>query len=203
MKLAKPSTGQVWGPADVVPGAVTAANTLHGIPVRVEAVARPAGQGFMAGRIEAFFVRHRERLVWLHTAMFLLFLLVIMLPLFLPEPAESATRFDDFTLFANFAMWGLWFPLVFLSVIFTGRSWCGILCPMGAASEWANARGLQRAIPAWIRCEGTPIASFLVITILGQTLGVRDHPEAMVEIFGGTMLLAILVGFIYGRNKRA
>ncbi|MEH6576703.1 MAG: 4Fe-4S binding protein [Amphritea sp.] len=74
---------------------------------------------------------------------------------------------------------------------------------MGAASEWANKRGLQRAIPAWLRWEGTPILSFLLITILGQTVGVRDHPEAIAEVFGGTMLAAIAIGYIYGRNKRA
>jgi len=74
---------------------------------------------------------------------------------------------------------------------------------MGAASEWANRVGLQRAIPRWVRWEGTPIVSFMIITVLGQTVGVRDHPEAMAEVFGGTMLAAILLGFVYGRKKRA
>jgi hypothetical protein len=167
---------------------------------------KPASQNHksgLAGRIEAFFVHHRDRLVWVHGTMFLFFLVLLLLPLFLGEPPEDATPLSHFTTFANYAMWGLWFPLVLLSVIFTGRSWCGLLCPMGAAAEWGNKVGLQRAIPAWMRWEGTPIASFLIITILGQTVGVRDHPEAMAEIFGGTMLIAILVGLIYGRNKRA
>ncbi len=171
---------------------------LNAIPVRVEAPApRPIR------RIEAFFVRHREHLMWVHGAMFLGFLALIFLPLALPEPAEDATALTDFTRLANFILWGLWFPLVFLSVIFTGRSWCGLLCPMGAASEWANRKGLQRAIPAWVRWEGTPILSFAFITLLGQTVGVRDHPEAVAEVFGGTLAAAILLGWIYGRNKRA
>ncbi|HKJ76019.1 MAG TPA: 4Fe-4S binding protein, partial [Gammaproteobacteria bacterium] len=38
---------------------------------------------------------------------------------------------------------------------------------------------------------------------LGQTVGVRDHPEAIAEVFGGTLLLAVAIGFLYGRNKRA
>ncbi len=157
----------------------------------------------IAAPVERFFARYKKKLVWLHVAMFIFFLVVILLPIFLPEPDESATAFNNFTRFANYAMWGLWFPLVFLSVIFTGRSWCGILCPMGSAAEWANKKGLQRPIPAWLRWEGTPIVSFLIITLLGQTVGVRDHPEAAAEIFGGTMLIAIITGYIYGRNKRA
>ncbi|MBZ0216922.1 MAG: 4Fe-4S binding protein [Fimbriimonadaceae bacterium] len=159
--------------------------------------------GRFTARIEGFFVRYQKHVAIVHGLMFLVFLALIVGPLFLGEPPENSSPLDHFTTFANFAMWGVWFPLVFLSVIFTGRSWCGLLCPMGAASEWANKHGLQRAIPRWIRWEGTPIVSFLIITILGQTVGVRDHPEAIAEVFGGTMLAAIAMGYVYGRNKRA
>ncbi len=170
---------------------------------QVSGVARRHALAPLAASIEAFFVRYRDRVAWVHVAMFALFLGLIFGPLFLADPPEHATPLTHVTTFANFAMWGLWFPLVFLSVIFTGRSWCGLLCPMGAASEWANARGLKRQIPRWVRWQGTPIVSFLIITVLGQTVGVRDHPEAIAEVFGGTLLAAILVGFVYGRNKRA
>ncbi|HSV28576.1 MAG TPA: 4Fe-4S binding protein [Candidatus Omnitrophota bacterium] len=157
----------------------------------------------MTRAIEAFFVRHRDRLVWLHAAMAVVFVCVIVVPVFLPDPPGDATPLTHWTTFANFALWGLWFPLVFLSVIVTGRSWCGLLCPMGAAAEWANRKGPQRAIPGWLRWEGTPVVSFLVVTILGQTVGVRDHPEAALEVFGGTLLAAIALGWLYGRKKRA
>jgi polyferredoxin len=153
--------------------------------------------------LEAFFARYQNQLVWVHAFMFCFFLILLFLPVFLSEPAENATPLTHFTVLANYLIWGLWFPLVFLSVIFTGRSWCGLLCPMGAASEWSNKWGLQWKIPDWMRWEGTPVVSFLIITILGQTVGVRDHPEAIAEVFGITLLLAIIVGFLYGRNKRA
>lgn len=157
----------------------------------------------LATLIEGFFYRHKNKLVLIHAVMFLLFLALIIIPMVLPQPAESATTFTNFTLFSQFLLWGLWFPLVFASVIFTGRSWCGILCPMGAASEWVNKIGLQRNIPDWLKWEGTPILSFLLITILGQTVDVRDQAGAIAEIFGGTLMLALLVGFFYGKNKRA
>lgn len=157
----------------------------------------------VASWIENFFTRHRRALPVVHGAMFVFFLIGIFVPLFLPLPPEDATPLTNFTVLVNFLFWGLWFPLVFLSVIFTGRSWCGVLCPMGAASEWANRRGLERPIPAWLRWEGAPIVSFLIITILGQTVGVRDHALGIAEIFGGTLLAAIVIGFVYGRKKRA
>ena len=179
------------------------ATLLQEIPIEVETRQPSAHKQILALRIEAFFVRYRDQLIWAHSGMFIFFLAVVLLPLFLGEPPEDSTPLSHFTTFANFAMWGLWFPLILLSVIFTGRSWCGLLCPMGAAAEWGNKIGLKRPIPNWMQWQGTPIASFLLITILGQTVGVRDHPEAIAEVFGGTMLLAIIIGLIYGRNKRA
>lgn len=155
------------------------------------------------GAAEAFFVRHRHRLVWVHVVMFLAFVGLIFAPPLGALPAPQDGPLDNYRLFANLLLWGLWFPLVFVSVIFTGRSWCGLLCPMGAASEWANKKGLKRAIPAWLQWPGTPVVSFIVITIWAQTLGARDHAETSALLFGGVMALAIVVGFVWGRNKRA
>ncbi|GAB4393301.1 MAG: 4Fe-4S binding protein [Gammaproteobacteria bacterium] len=153
-------------------------------------------------KIEQFFYKHRNKLIFIHSFMFIFFLALMVIPLFLPPPVYGATIWNNFTEFSQFMIWGLWFPLVFISVLFTGRSWCGVLCPMGAASEWMNGIGLKRSIPGWLRWEGTPVLSFIVITILGQTVDVRDEASAMAEIFGGTLILALLIGFLYGKGKK-
>lgn len=162
----------------------------------------PAWHERAAAALEHFFLTYRNQLRWVHLAMFVVFMAILFVPLALPEPPEHATPLTHFTTLANYLLWGVWFPLVFLSAIFTGRSWCGLACPMGAASEWANVAGPHKTVPGWMRWEGTPLVSFIVTTILGQTLGVRTHPEAVAEIFGGTMLAAVVVGFLYGKNKR-
>jgi hypothetical protein len=43
--------------------------------------------------------------------------------------------------------------------------------------------------------------SSLVITILGQTLDVRDYSSALLEVFGGTLVIALIIGFLYGRGR--
>lgn len=179
----------------------TASRRLHEIPVRVES----PRQGPRARAVERFVVRHRDKLAWIHIGMFLGFMALLFVPLCLPLPGDDATITNNFTRFANYLIWGLWFPLVFVSVIFTGRSWCGVLCPLGAASEWANRFGLKRPVPRWVRWRGTPIVSFMFITILGQTVGVRDYALAIAEVFGFTFVGAILLGLMYGqgKNKRA
>jgi polyferredoxin len=155
----------------------------------------------LARAVELQAVQLRPWLSCLHAAMAAVFLTLIVGPVVLPA-SPLAARLAGI---ANWLIWGLWFPLVFLSVLVAGRSWCGALCPMGAASEWVNRIGRKRPVPAWLRWEGTPIVSFLVITVLGQTLGVRDYPGAIFEVFGGTLVAALLVGFLYGkgREKRA
>ncbi len=170
------------------------------IPLYEEDVGKQSG---LAGRIESFFAHNIVYINLVHVVMFVFFMVLLFLPLFLGEPAEFDTPFTHFTITTHYILWALWFPLVFLSVIFTGRAWCGLLCPMGAASEWANKVGPQRALPRWMKWEGTPVVSFIIITTLGQTIGVRDHPEAVAELFGGMMLAAIIIGFIYGQHKRA
>ena len=172
----------------------------HAIPLRTLPVASSRPE---LRRLEAFFVRYRDHMAWLHIALFVLFVGLIFLPVLIPHPPEDASPLTHFTPLANYVLWGLWFPLILLSVLFSGRSWCGLLCPMGAASEWLNHKGPQRPIPAWLRWPGTPVISFLTVTVLGQTVGVRDYPEAIAEIFGAILLLALWIGWRYGRHKRA
>ncbi|HYW02306.1 MAG TPA: 4Fe-4S binding protein [Gammaproteobacteria bacterium] len=175
------------------------------VPIRVEPAPPSPPQGKWARRVERFATRHRSKLAWIHVTMFVAFMALMIVPLFLPLPADGTTFYDNFTLFANFVIWGLWFPLVFVSVLFTGRSWCGVLCPLGASSEWANRVGLQRPVPRWVRWRGTPVVSFVVITVLAQTVDARGFALGIAIVFGLTFACAIALGFLYGRgrNKRA
>lgn len=154
-------------------------------------------------RVEHFFALQRVNFpIWQLLTLFI-FIALIFLPPFLPEPPENATPVTNFTKFAIYVMWGIWFPLVLLSVILVGRAWCGMFCPQGAVSEWASHIGLKKPVPAWIMWSGMPIVSFLLVTSLGQTVGVRDHPEAIMELFGGTLLLALITGLIFAHRQRA
>lgn len=157
----------------------------------------------VSAAVEAFFVRFRNRFVYLHMTFFVFFMALMFVPLYLPDPVMGDNQYSHFALFANYVMWGLWFPLVLLSVIFTGRLWCGVMCPMGAASEWASRFGMQRPVPAWLRWEGTPHVSFFIITVLGQTIGVREHAQGVAVVFGGTFACAVLFGILFARGKRA
>jgi polyferredoxin len=82
-------------------------------------------------RIEEAALAVRPYLPILHAAMAVGFVILVAGPVLLPSSNAAEAMGDA----ARFLIWTLWFPLVFLSVLVTGRSWCGVLCPMGAASE--------------------------------------------------------------------
>ncbi len=154
-------------------------------------------------RIEKFLLKNRERFGYIHFGMLMLFIALFVIPPFLPAPPEEAKPWNNFVLFAKFAVWGLWFPLILVSVVVFGRAWCGLFCPQGALSEFMNKRGVDRAVPKWLRWEGTPITSFIIITVFGQLVAVRDYPKPMLLVFGGTTVIAALLGYRYTKGRRS
>lgn len=192
--------------SDVIRGSEDGVSKRHANTATVKErstshLVEPSTASVFAAHLETIVAAIRPYLPLVHGAMSIVFLALIIGPVLMP--ASELTR--ALGAWARWLIWTLWFPLVFLSVLVTGRLWCGALCPMGAASEWMNRVGRKLPIPSWLRWEGTPILSFLLVTIFGQTLGVRDYSSAIFEVFGLTLLAALVIGFLYGqgRSKRA
>lgn len=131
-----------------------------------------------------------------------IYLTLILVPALLPLPGRAAHIWNDVTVFAAFAFWGLWWPFVLLSMVLVGRSWCGIFCPEGALTEFASRWSLNRAVPRWITWRGWPFTAFVCTTVYGQMVSVYQYPRPALLILGGSTAGAIVVGLLYGRNKR-
>ncbi|TPJ54832.1 4Fe-4S binding protein [Mesorhizobium sp. B2-6-4] len=132
----------------------------------------------------------------------LIYAILLVVPVFLPLPDDMAYLWTNFTRFAQFAFWGVWWPLVLLSTALVGRMWCGILCPEGAITEFVSGRGLGRAIPRWMMWPGWPTIAFACTTLYGQMTSVYQYPGPTLLILGGSTLAAAVIGYLYGRNKR-
>lgn len=135
-------------------------------------------------------------------AVVLVYAVLILVPVVLPLPDETAHVFTHLTVFAQFVFWGIWWPFVLISMVLVGRVWCGVLCPEGALSEWASGKGLNRAIPRWMRWGGWPFVAFVGTTVYGQMVSVYQYPKAVLLVLGGSTLAAMVVGYVYGREKR-
>ena len=130
------------------------------------------------------------------------YLLLVVVPAFLPLPPDEARAFDHLAVLAQWAFWGLWWPLVLLSMLVAGRAWCGLFCPEGTLTEAASRFGFAKPVPRWMRWGGWPFVAFAVTTIYGQLVSVYQYATAALLVLGGSTLAAVVVGFLYGREKR-
>ena len=127
---------------------------------------------------------------------------LLAIPAAMPLPDSTASVFNNLTIAAQFAFWGLWWPFVLISIPLFGRAWCGLFCPEGALTEWASRHGRGGAIPRWMRWGGWPFVAFSLTTVYGQLVSVYQYPWAAAAVLGGSTIAAIVVGWLYGRNKR-
>jgi polyferredoxin len=131
-----------------------------------------------------------------------LYIVLVAVPAFLPPPGRAAHIWSNLTVFAQFAFWGVWWPFVLLSMVVVGRSWCGIFCPEGALTETVSRHSLGLPVPRWIRWKGWPFTAFALTTIYGQMTSVYQYPKPVLLILGGSTGGAMLIGALYGRDKR-
>jgi hypothetical protein len=146
--------------------------------------------------------QHQRLIRRIQWCIILLYAGLMITPLFLPLPDDSATLFHNLTVFAGFLFWGVWWPFVLLSMVLFGRLWCGVLCPEGSLSEIANQYGRGKSIPRWMRWGGWPFVAFGLTTIYGQLTSVYQYPKPVILILGGSTLAAMVVGFLYGKSNR-
>ncbi|MBI3148903.1 MAG: 4Fe-4S binding protein [Betaproteobacteria bacterium] len=158
-----------------------------------------------SGRLAAFGLflrRHRRLLGGVQWSVVAIYAFLVVVPAFLPLPAQSAHLWDNLRLFAQFVFWGLWWPGVMIATVLLGRMWCGLLCPEGFLSEWASARGRGRALPRWLKWPGWPFVAFVATTVYGQLVSVYEYPQAALLVLGGSTVAAVIIGLLYGREKR-
>jgi len=156
----------------------------------------------LAYRLSTFLRDHKNLLRNIQWGVVAVYFFLILVPAALPLPDNSAHVFSNFTVFAQFAFWGIWWPFVLVSMPLMGRAWCGWFCPEGMLSEWTSERGRGRAIPKWMRWGGWPFVAFALTTVYGQLVSVYQYPWAVLAVLGGSTAAAMVVGYLYGRDKR-
>lgn len=153
-------------------------------------------------RLGLWLRRHSRAITALQITVVGFYLLMLVLPAWLPLPGDDDGVLQHPGRLAQFVFWGLWWPGVIVAVMLLGRFWCGLLCPEGALSEWVSHIGLGRGIPRWMKWPGWPVLGFVLTTVYGQLVSVYEYPRPALLILGGSTLVAMLVGLLYGRGKR-
>lgn len=146
--------------------------------------------------------RHQRAVRGLQWAVILVYLLLLIVPVLAPLPGSAAHIWNDAVLLAQFVFWGIWWPAVLISILLFGRSWCGLMCPEGALSEFASRHGRGRAVPRWMRWPFWPFVAFALVTVYGQMVSVYQYPDPALVVLGGSTAAAVAVGYRYGRGHR-
>lgn len=149
-----------------------------------------------------FLRRHRKPIIAIQWLVVVLYAAMVIIPAFMPLPPESAHLWDNLRLFSQFCFWGLWWPGVMIATVTMGRVWCGLFCPEGFISEQISQYGRGKALPGWLKWSGWPFVAFICTTVYGQLVSVYEYPQAALLVLGGSTIAAIVIGLLYGREKR-
>ncbi len=149
-----------------------------------------------------FLRRQRKLILTVQWLVVCVYAVLVVVPAFLPLPPENAHLWDNLRLFAQFVFWGIWWPGVMIATVLLGRVWCGLFCPEGSVSEWVSKYGRGRALPRWLKWSGWPFVAFVATTVYGQLVSVYEYPQAALLVLGGSTVAAVVIGLLYGREKR-
>ena len=167
---------------------------------------RPEPGGAVPGsRIAAlgrFLRRNRRAIIAVQWCVVVFYAALVVIPAFMPLPPESAHLWDNLRLFAQFMFWGVWWPGVMIATVTLGRVWCGLFCPEGSVSEWVSKYGRGHPLPRWLKWAGWPFVAFVCTTVYGQLVSVYEYPQAALLVLGGSTVAAVVIGLLYGREKR-
>lgn len=170
-----------------------AEQVLHFHPVRPSSRLQKLG---------LFLRRHRTPIIAMQWAIVAFYAILVVVPAFLPLPPQQAHIWDNLRLFAQFCFWGLWWPGVMIATVALGRVWCGLFCPEGFISERVSAYGRGKALPRWLKWPSWPFLAFVCTTVYGQLVSVYEYPQAALLVLGGSTVAAVVIGLLYGREKR-
>lgn len=124
----------------------------------------------------------------------------------------GAREFDDN--FGTTITWYVWFSLVFLLILLTGRGWCAV-CPFGGLAEWLQRRRLwhprgearsprERPVPGWLARYGyvTTAVTFAGLTWVEEYYEVADgtSPVRTSWTVIGIIVIAVAAFLIYERR---
>jgi transcriptional regulator with AAA-type ATPase domain/polyferredoxin len=103
---------------------------------------------------------------------------------------------------ANMLAWGVWWPLLVVSLLLLGRAWCAV-CPLSFAAEGVQrAAGRHLAPPDLLRRLG-PIVSligFVAIVWIEETTHMLSNPLRTGMLLVSLALAAVLVAWLYQRH---
>ncbi|MBU0957577.1 MAG: cupredoxin domain-containing protein [Nanoarchaeota archaeon] len=94
-----------------------------------------------------------------------------------------------------FVLWVFWWPLLYVSLIFLGRLWCGFICPVGLANEVGNSLSKKRKTKFY-RYGFIPFVVFFLIVFWEQISGLFSSTQVTIFFLVSFVSAGFLLGLI-------
>ena len=97
-----------------------------------------------------------------------------------------------------FILWTLWWPFLYITLIFLGRFWCGFLCPIGLTNEMGNS--LRKAKKDYLmKYSFLPFVVFFLIVFWEQVSGLFSSAKITILFLLTFFISAFLLGIVIPR----
>src|SRR3989338_2649407 len=100
---------------------------------------------------------------------------------------------------AMWVVWILWWPLLYLTLFFLGRSWCGFLCPLRFTNQLGNKLNEGKLIN-FRKWSFIPFVLFFIVVYIEQISGLFLSTKITLSFFIGFLILSILTGIFLKRG---
>ena len=97
-----------------------------------------------------------------------------------------------------FILWTLWWPFLYISLLFLGRFWCGFICPIGLCNEMGNS--IRKAKKDYLIKYGfLPFVIFFLIVFWEQILGLFSSTKITLIFLATFLLSSFIIGILMPR----
>ena len=132
-----------------------------------------------------------RRIQW---AMALVYFVLLLGPVVTPDTGLGRV--------AEAVFWGVWWPLVILSMMVFGQFWCGVLCPDGTVTECASRHGKGAKPTEALRWGWWPLLAFAAVTLFSDAFDAHRSAWGTLAAVGSMSLLALATGLWFGKGRR-
>ncbi len=97
-----------------------------------------------------------------------------------------------------FVLWMLWWPFLYISLLFVGRVWCGFLCPARIAADFGNKLNKSKKDPL-MKYSFFSFVLFFFIAFWEQVSGLFGSPRLTFLFLFSFFVSAFLIGIFIPR----
>ncbi|MDP3917183.1 MAG: cupredoxin domain-containing protein [Nanoarchaeota archaeon] len=126
----------------------------------------------------------------------LIFFILIMFALYFGSLKLLNINFESKT--ALIIIWTLWWPFLYITLLFLARAWCGFICPISLANETGNKIRKGRVINV-VKWSFIAYIIFFFVVFLEQTSGLFLSVNTTLIFFGIFFIASFIFGLLFSR----